>query len=124
MYLESEGYRMAKAKTIEDLARQIFLEAKADGEPVTEAEALEMAKMEMGAEEIKNYTQASPERKAKKPRERKVDNEKKFILEECAEMLSDLENASDITLQNETDVHFTYNGTSYSLKLIKHRNAK
>lgn len=115
---------MAKAKTIEDLARQIFLEAKADGEPVTEAEALEMAKMEMGAEKIKNYTQASPERKVKKPRERKVDNEKKFILEECAEMLADLENASDITLQNETDVHFTYNGTSYSLKLIKHRNTK
>ena len=114
---------MAKAKTIEDLARQIFLEAKADGEPVTEAEALEMAKMEMGAEEIKNYTQASPERKAKKPRERKVDETKKFILETVRDVIHD-EFDSEASMENETDVHFTYNGASYSLKLIKHRNAK
>ena len=52
------------------LAQEIFNESIKDGEPVTIEEALEMAKMEFGAKEIKNYTQ-SAEKKPKKEKKTK-----------------------------------------------------
>ena len=49
--------------TLEKLAEQIFKEFERDGEPVTKEESLEMARMELGAKEIKNYAQAEKPRK-------------------------------------------------------------
>ena len=44
--------------TFEKLVLEIMKEAEADGEPITKEEAEEMAKMEMGAKEIKRYEKA------------------------------------------------------------------
>lgn len=111
------------AKTLEELAKEIYNEALEDGEPVSEDEALEMAKMELGAKEIPNYTQAAVEKKAKKPRERKVDEVKKEILSTLAEtVIQTFDNG--VVMENETDLHFTYKGEKYSIKLTKHRPPK
>ena len=61
--------------------------------------------------------------KEKKPRERKVDNEKLFLLQGLA---SGLENkiGLDVTYENEVKLHFNYNGSSYSVTLTKHRPPK
>ena len=67
---------MAKM-TVEELAKQIMKEMAADGEPVTEAEAKEMAEMELKAKkDCRRYE--SDKRKVKKPstREKKIDTEK------------------------------------------------
>ena len=39
---------------LEKLAKQIFDECAKDGEPISMEDALDMAKMELGAKEIKN----------------------------------------------------------------------
>lgn len=112
----------------EKLVKQIMAEAEEDGEPVTREEAEEMAKMELGANKIKNYTQATV-KKERKPRERKVDETKKEILQVIHDTLIDFrvdngEEDYDVVMENETDIHFTYKGDKYSLKLTKHRPPK
>ena len=110
------------------LVKQIMAEAEEDGEPVSREEAEEMAKMELGAQDMKNYTQATVEKKTKKPRERKVDETKKKILTEIKVLLEGIQLNSgidtDVIMENETDLHFTYGGEKYSLKLTKHRPKK
>ena len=68
--------------TLEKLAEQIFKECEQDGEPITKEESLEMARMELGAKEIKHNAQADKPRK-KSTKERKVDTEKLKILTFC-----------------------------------------
>lgn len=102
----------------EKLILQIMAEAEKDGEPLTRAEAEEVAEMEIKAKGIKNYVSANVEKKAKKPKVRKVDEEKKEILEALAETLKDL--GFEPTMENEVALHF---GT-FSLKLTKHRPPK
>lgn len=108
----------------EKLVNEIMAECEADGEPITRAEAEEMAKMELGAKEIKNYTQAQVEKTPRKPRERKVDEEKAKILEFAKKGLTLMMNSATITVENEAKLHFNYNGTEYTLNLIKHRPPK
>ena len=50
----------------EKIIARIMKECKADGEPVTRAEAEEMAEMEIKANGLKNYTQATVEKKPRK----------------------------------------------------------
>lgn len=112
----------------EKLVKQIMAEAEEDDEPVTREEAEEMARMELGANEIKNYTQATV-KKERKLRERKVDETKKEILQAIYDTLIDFrvdngEEDYDVSMENETDIHFTYKGDKYSLKLTKHRPPK
>lgn len=113
---------MANADEFNKLVKQIMTEAEEDGEPVSEEEAKEMAKMELGAKAIKNYTQATV-KKERKPRERKVDETKKLILEAVKDIIHD-DFDSEVTMENETDIHFTYRSDKYSLKLTKHRPPK
>lgn len=118
------------AKTLEELAKEIYNEALEDGEPVSEDEALEMAKMELGAKEIPNYTQAAVEKKAKKPRERKVDENKASLINffktalENEELVIDEGIVLNIRVKPETEISFEYCGDEYTLKLIKHRPPK
>ncbi len=117
------------AKTLEQLAEEIYKEALEDGEEVTKEEALEMAKMEMGAKEVKNYTQGEPEKKPRKPKERKVDADKGFILTNIKEYLEGLlefegDDGAEVQMETETCLHFDYNGNRYTLKLTKHRPPK
>lgn len=60
---------------------------------------------------------------AKKPtkRERKVNENKKVLIEKIAEALAETENLS---VKTETEISFTYNGKSYSVKLTEHREKK
>ena len=71
----------------------------------------------------RNYVQGDKPKTERKPRERKVDNEKLFLLQGLA---SGLENkiGLDITYENEVKLHFNYNGSSYSVTLTKHRPPK
>ena len=71
----------------------------------------------------KHYVQGDKPKKERKPRERKVDNEKLFLLQGLA---SGLENkiGLDVIYENEVKLHFNYNGSSYSVTLTKHRPPK
>ena len=110
----------------EKLIAEIMAEAEKDGEPVTREEAEEMAEMEIGAKEIKNYAQATPtaEKKERKPRERKVDPDKKFILDLVENPLLKGLQAEEVVRKTETEVEFTYKGERYSIRLVKHRPKK
>ena len=71
----------------------------------------------------KHYVQGDKPKTERKPRERKVDSEKLFLLQGLA---SGLENkiGLDVTYENEVKLHFNYNGSSYSVTLTKHRPPK
>lgn len=109
-------------KTLEQLADEIYKEALADDEPVTKEEALEMARMELGAKDIKNYVQSTVEKKKVK-KERKVDEEKGYLLGEVRKLLENL-GATNTQQKTETEVKFTFNSNSYTIKLTKHRLPK
>ena len=56
-------------------------------------------------------------------RERKVDADKLEIIQVLDDALCDIaDNVEE--RKNETDIHFTYNGCEYSVKLTKHRKPK
>ena len=68
-------------------------------------------------------TQSDAAKKKRKPRERKVDEEKGFILRDLAETVENI-GAEFLSLKTETELSFIYNGNSYTLKLTKHRPKK
>ena len=83
----------------------------------------EMAEMEKKAKQIKRYEKSDTPRK-KATKERKVDTEKKHLLD-CYRVLTEGLEGTEITgVKNEAEFSFTYNGNSYTLKLIKHRAPK
>lgn len=105
----------------EKLVLSIMKEAEEDGEPVTREEAEEMAKMEMGAKEIKNYV-ATEKTKDRKPRERKADTDKRLLIELLNSYLGSV---TTPTITNvEREITFTFNGNEYSVTLVKHRPPK
>ena len=108
---------------MEKLIATIMKEAEAEGEPVTKKEAEEMAKWEIKAgTDLKRYEQAEkPKKKAEKVR--KVDEEKKVLLQNIKDTLEDL-GAEIKLIKTETEVAFTYNGNKYTIKLTKHRPPK
>lgn len=71
----------------------------------------------------RHYVQGDKPKTERKPRERKVDSEKLFLLQGLA---SGLENkiGLDVIYENEVKLHFNYNGSSYSVTLTKHRPPK
>ena len=108
---------------MEKLIDTIMKEAEEEGEPVTLEEAIEMAKMEMKAnEDVKRYEKAEKPRK-KTEKVRKVDEEKGFLLQNVKDTLEDL-GAETKLIKTETEVTFTYNGNNYTIKLTKHRPPK
>lgn len=82
-------------KDLNKLAEQIFKECEKDGEPISMEDALEMAKMEIGAKGMTNVGKSvdNPD-KPKKPKTVKISDEKKELF---SEILSDLE---DVYKQN------------------------
>ena len=84
-------------------------------------DAEEVAKMEMKAKGLKRYEQAEKPRK-KMERERKVDEDKKYLLGQCFKGL--VGKAQFPQFKNETEISFEYKGEKYTLKLIKHRQKK
>lgn len=108
--------------TKEKLIEQIMRECEKDGEPVTRAEAEEMAEMEIKAGGLKRYEKSDKPRKSSS-RERKVDPTKKRILADCRVLLQGL-GADVIGVKTETEITFIFEGEEYSLKLVKHRPKK
>ena len=108
------------ADKFDKLVKQIMAEAEEDGEPVTEDEAKEMAKMELGAKAMTNYTQATVKKERKKA-ERKADEDKAYLLETLQNALEDVEVSA---VKPETEFSFEYKGNAYTVKLVKHRPPK
>lgn len=103
------------------LVDKIMKEFANDGEPVTREEAEEIARLEIKAKaNDKRYEQSKP--KNKTPRERKVDEVKKYLFEVVVSALKgEVENGS---MKNEVEYSFDYKGERYTFKLTKHRPAK
>lgn len=87
-------------------------------------DVIEVIKLEHKANETgANNKHATATVKAeRKPKERKVDNEKLGILQVVAEGLAS-ENI-ETAIEKETKIHFAYNGADYTLMLTKHRAKK
>lgn len=72
---------------------------------------------------IKKLTRGERKATGTVKRERKVDADKLEIIQVLDDALSDIaDNVEE--RKNETDIHFTYNGCEYSVKLTKHRKPK
>ncbi len=107
---------------LEKLANQIMNECAKDGEPVTLEEATEMAKMELGSKENIRYEKSDKPRKAT-TKERKVDENKKLLLNCCRVLLEGMK-AEIVNVKTETEISFLYEGESFTFKLVKHRPPK
>lgn len=108
----------------EKLIESILKECAKDGEPITREEAEVMADMEIKAKGVKNYVQSDEPKKERKPKERKVDEDKKVILDILVECLSEYEDIAITGIKNEVSLDFDYYGYNYTLKLTRHRQPK
>ena len=103
---------MTKLKVSREEAEQLWEDDQADyigevGEEMTKK-----------AKEIKRYEKADkPKSKSKK--ERKVDENKKVILDKLHKALETFVKITNV--KTETEISFVYNDENYTLKLTKHR---
>ena len=72
---------------------------------------------------VKAATKTGTKKRTAVKRERKVDPVKKQFITSVKILLEGM-HATVEPLTNETDLHFTYEGASYSIKLTKHRPPK
>ena len=101
----------------EALIEKIMAECAKDGEPGTREEAEEMAEMEIKSGDISNYTiSEKKEKTVRKPREKKVDDEKAKIIEIIGKALTD--NGYNAIITN-VDREITID--NMSLVLTKHK---
>jgi hypothetical protein len=113
---------MAKKKIdLNTLADIIFKECEKEGEPVTKEEALEMAEMEIKSGDLSRYEKSLEPKKKREPKERKVDEDKKFLLEVFRGKMEEVANLNILGVKTETEISFQYLGNDYTLKLTKHR---
>lgn len=82
----------------------------------------EVAEMEKKAKALKRHYETGKKERKKSTRERKVDEDKKIILAEIAEVVAKIGTIQNI--QTETEISFLYKNSEYSVKLIKHRKKK
>ena len=75
--------------------------------------------MTQKAKEIRRYEQ-SDVKKERKPKARKVDEDKYFILSKTKTLLEEF-GLIDISMKTETELNFQYNGADYTFKLTKHK---
>lgn len=87
----------------------------------TREDAEEVAEMEIKAKGIKRYEKAE-EQKPRKPKERKVDETKKELIEYLEKALGMIVNVDNV--KNESEISFTFKNELFTLKLIKHRPPK
>lgn len=72
---------------------------------------------------VKAATKTGTKKRTAVKRERKIDPVKKQLINNIRILLEGMK-ANVEPLTNETDLHFTYEGASYSIKLTKHRPPK
>ena len=102
-----------KEKLIQDIMKDL---------ECTREEAEEVAEMEIKAKGIKRYEKAE-EQKLRKPRERKVDQAKKHLVDYLIKAL-ELAESEIHTVRNESEISFSYKGDEYTMRLIRHRPPK
>lgn len=74
------------------------------------------------AKSVKRYEKSDQPKKERKPKERKVDQTKAFILSELHKTLGTFVKITNV--KTETEISFVYNDEEYTLKLTKHRKGK
>ncbi len=115
-------------KDPDKIAKIIMKECEKDGEPVTFEEAREMAIMEIKSGDLTHYEKSSEPKKERKPKERKVDEDKRYILQNVKTLLEGiLLNKGEepkVDMKTETELSFNFGGNAYTLKLTKHRPPK
>lgn len=120
--MEITGLTKAKAtKLFENVAKD--LDDGTDDE-LCSYDVIDVIKVENKVKENgtdKHYAQAEKPKAERKPRERKVDSEKATLLQMLA---SGLPSDVEVTKENEVKLHFSYNGSDYSVTLTKHRPPK
>lgn len=75
------------------------------------------------AKEVRRYEKSDKPRK-KVVKERKVDEEKKHLIEILAEAITHSAPTENISIKNEAEISFNYGENSYTIKLVKHRPPK
>jgi hypothetical protein len=114
-----------KTMTKLDLTREEAIAMLQEDEMIDKMSVKE-AQSDLSAEQkkaIKSATAVGAKKRTAVKRERKVDKVKKEIIN-CVRVLLEGMGAIAEPLKNETDLHFTFKGDSYSVKLIKHRPPK
>lgn len=71
---------------------------------------------------IRPYEQSKPT-KTVTTRERKVNEEKKYLLGNIKSVLERIE-CTDINTKTETEINFIFNENKYTIKLTKHKKAQ
>lgn len=100
----------------EDAVRMYF----EDMEIITPKEKDEI--VELNATKQKRRYEKSGNPRKPVERVRKVDNDKKAIIEKVVENFGDM--VTNISVKNEVEISFSYNDADYTFKLIKHRKPK
>ena len=75
------------------------------------------------AKSKRRYEKSGDARK-KSTKERKVDENKRFLLEIMQRALENETNAVNFTVKTETELSFAYENEQYTVKLTKHRPKK
>lgn len=73
---------------------------------------------------IKNASKTTSKPREKVKRERKVDEQKKFLIECLVNGLQSTTKVSDITTKNEVEINFKAYDNDFTVKLVKHRPPK
>lgn len=107
-------------KEIKILTAEIMQQMAEDGTPVTNEEAVEMAKMEINSRQINRYTSSGNKKVSRKPR--KLDEMKMFLLDTLVESVFIF--TDELNRKFDSEFSFLYKGESYTVKLIKHRPKK
>lgn len=102
------------------ISRNEAIQCWLDDNDYTESEEITIL-TEKAKENIKRYEKSDKKRKASS-RERKVDEEKKYLLNLLIEAVNQ-QNCID-NIKNEAEFSFTFNENAYTVKLIKHRKEK
>ena len=108
----------------EKLVTQIMVDAKKDGEPLTKAEAEEIANMEIKAKDVKLYAHTETQ-KQKAKREVKKDVDKMDLINRLHEYLLACDDLKAVQIANaQREIKFIFKGGEYSITLTKHRMKK
>ena len=102
-----------------DISREEAIQCWLDDNDYTISE--EEQELTKKAKTIRHYEKSDKERK-KVTKERKVDEEKKYLLNLLIEAVNQ-QNCID-NIKNEAEFSFTFNENAYTVKLIKHRPPK
>jgi hypothetical protein len=125
LFTEREVKKMAKS--LNALATQIYNECLADGEPVTEEEALEMARMELNVKTAEIVDAGKEKGKARKPKTVKVSDEKKALFDSILKNLDrcvgvEPENVSVLTENKLIEVKI--GAKTFKIDLVECRKPK